>query len=121
MADPVLDENLILARLRWPRDEIDVPVLENAAMCALLDLYDRKVTRDAFIAMASPCVALYASLARLDTLASIQEVFDAGVLDKSSFDTSVRRLKGTIDGQRGQVSDIVTQLKLCPTSADPVH
>lgn len=121
MADPILDENLLLARLKSPPNVIDTENLQSAAMGTLLDIYDRKVTREEFIKMASPCVALYAAVGRFELLMSIKECFDAETLDVSSFTVAATGIKAAIDAHSASVTETVNRLKACPTSQDKVH
>lgn len=121
MADPIIDEELIMALLKGTVCPDNVNRLQQGAIFALVDLYDRKVTRDEFTNMASSCIALYGQLAKLWVLRNIEQVYDEGELDKPRFHTARDALQDVIRAQCEGVIDIVKRLQACPTSEDKVH
>jgi hypothetical protein len=121
MADPVNDENMILELLRSPIKAETAGRLQSGAVQALIDIYDRKTTREEFLQMAAPCVALYGQVCKLWILQSIQSVFEDGDLDKERFDKAREGLEDVIRVQAESVIEIVKRLQMCPTSQDAVH
>lgn len=121
MADPVFDEDEIIACLRAPVTDDTLTVLQDGAMKALLDLYDRKVTRDEFIKMASPCVALYGHINKMWLLASILGAFTDKKLTESAFTEANATITSFIRRDAEVVVEHVKRLKMCPTSQDAVH
>lgn len=121
MADPVLDEEMIADLLKCPISPENVGRIQAGAMQALMDLYDRKATRDEFIAMATPCVALYGQTSKLWLLANVRMVFDSGDLDTNRFEQAQTGLSDIIRVQCETVIEIVKRLRMCPTSQDKVH
>ena len=121
MSDPVLDEQYIIELLRCPVKAETVTMLQGGAVQALIDLYDRKVTREEFANLASPCLALYGQTAKLWLLANIEGVFDSGDLDKDRFVKAREGLENLVRKQAETVIEIVKRLQTCPTSQDKVH
>lgn len=121
MADPVLDEQQIIQLLKAPCTVEMVNILQSGAVQALVDLYDRKVTRDEFTAMASPCIALYGQCSKLWLLDNIKDVFMTGDLTAQRFDDAKNGLADVIRKQAETVIEQVKRLQLCPTSQDQVH
>lgn len=121
MADPILDEDLIVSILQCPIKPDTVNRIQSGAMQAMVDLFDRKPTRDEFISLSAPCVALYGQAAKLWMLSNIQQVYDAGELDGSRFLVATSSLEDIIRKQCETVIEIVKRLQLCPTSQDRVH
>lgn len=121
MADPVLDEDLIVSLLKSTISADSVARLQMGTVQALVDLYDRKVTRDEFTTAASHCLALYGQLAKLWLLTNIESVYDAGHLDKNNFKQAAAGLQDIVRKQCEGVIEIVKRLQLCPTSEDKVH
>lgn len=121
MADPVFDEEFIKALLKSTVCVDNVTRLQQGAVFALVDLYDRKVTRDEFTSAASACLALYGQLAKLWVLDNVEKVFDEGELDKSRFTIARASLQDLIRVQCEGVIDIVKRLQECPASGDKVH
>lgn len=121
MADPVLDEDNILHMLSAPLTLDTLDYVQSGAAQALVDLYDRKVTREQFIALASPVLAFYAQIARLRMIVSVDEVFAQGTLDQATLDKAKVGIVTLLEKQRGTVVDTVKKLMECPTSEDRVH
>lgn len=121
MADPVIDETQILSLLSAPVGPHAVARLQAGAVQALVDLYDRKCTREEFINLASPCLALYGSAAKLWLLHNIHEVHVTGDLDEARFKLADEGLADLVRVQSEAVIDIVKRLQLCPRTQDTVN
>lgn len=121
MADPVFDEELIIQLLKSTVSVDNVGRIQQGAVHALVDLYDRKVTRDEFTTMAAVVLALYGQSSKLWVLNNIKEVHDAGELDTERFNNARIALEDVCRKQCESVIDILKRLKECPTSADKVH
>jgi len=123
MADPVLDENLILQLLTAPASGTidDIGRLQAAAIQALTDMHDRKMTRDQYIQHAASAVSLYGQLCKLWMLLSMKEAFNNGDFDAARIAEAEHGLLNLVNKQVKTVHGIVTELMKCPTSQDVVH
>lgn len=121
MSDPVLDEELILALLRTPVSVANIGNLQAGAVQALIDMYDRKTTREAFMHHAATAVSLYGQTCKLALLASVKENFDHGDLDIARFMQAEGALLKLIQTQAATVAGLIEQLRQCSTSQDQVH
>jgi hypothetical protein len=121
MADPVLDEDRILNKLAMPSKFENLGLIQEGAIQALVDLYDRGVTREEYLTLASSCVSLYAQTAKFYVIASMNDLFCDGTLDKTAFDNALKSLSAVIDAQRETVIGTVCRLKMCPSSAEKIH
>ena len=121
MADPILDEDGIIMLLKAPVGYETTNLLQAGAVQALLDMYDRKVTREEFCEHASRCIGLYNEAGKLWMLGNIFEVYLDGSLDRSKFDTAKASLVELVQRQCETLIDMVQRLKQCPTSQDKVH
>jgi hypothetical protein len=121
MADPVLDENIILALLDVAPDRENLARIQQGAVQALMDLYDRKVTREEFATAASPCLALFGQCSKMWMLGNIEENFRAGFLDQPTFDEARKALQFLLGKQMETVTGVVERLRQCPLSTDKVH
>lgn len=119
--DPQVDEDYLIGMLGAPINTNTTDIFQSAAMGVLIDLYDRKVTRDEFIASISPCAAMYAQAARLDGLNNIKAVFDAGHLNPASFDDAGKFLTDNIRRYGDRLIAMLKLLKECAGSKDPIH
>jgi hypothetical protein len=121
MATPFFDEQLIVDLLKSTVNVDNVGRIQQGAVQALVDLYDRKVTRDEFTTMASLCLALYSQAGKLWVLGNIEAVYAAGDLDTKRFATAREQLVEIMRKQCEGVIDIVKRLQLCPNDEDKVH
>lgn len=123
MADPVLDEDMILSLLQSPPGSSPDALarLQAGSLQALCDMYDRKSTRDAFGQGASAAVALYGQTCKLWMLMNIKDAFNNGDLDIARFMEAEHGLLELIRKQSLTVAEIVSMLKACPTSQDSIH
>ncbi len=121
MADPVLDEDYIIELLRVPVKAATIDRIQAGAVQALMDLFDRKCTRDEFLSLASRCISLYGQTAKMWMLSNIAVVHEEGTLDKKTFDVAIKGLEQIIRVQSEAVVEIVQRLQMCPSSRDKVH
>lgn len=119
--DPVLDEEGILELLRVPVQPETISALQAGAVQALLDLYDRKVTREEFIKSAAPCIELHAQAAKLWMLTNIWRVHSSGDLTDDRFKVASEGLTNITTAAAARVHDIVSAVMQCPTSGDKIH
>ncbi len=119
--DPILDEDVILRLLRSPVVNHNLELLQAGAAQALIDMYDRDGSREAFAMHASNCLALYASIGRMYLLNSMKVMFKEGVLVEQSFDTAQDDLQQLIRAQAMSVGEAMEKLKQCASSEDPIH
>jgi hypothetical protein len=87
----------------------------------MIDLYDRKVTRDEFIAAVAPCINLYGHTSKLHMLDNIHQVFSTGDLDEDRFVKAHEGLTDMVARDVEKVTAVVKRLVECPTSKDKVH
>lgn len=121
MSDPVIDEEEIIALLKAPVSPETVARLQQGAIQALLDIYDRKVTRDQFIDMASPCIALYGQMAKLWIMANVRMSYYHGDVDEVRINAAIDGLEKLARVQAESVIEVVKRLQMCPTSQDRIN
>jgi hypothetical protein len=121
MADPVLDENIILALLQCAPLQENLGRIQQGAVQALMDLYDRKVTREEFASAASPCLALFGQCSKLWMLGNIENAFRAGVVDQNTLDEARAAIQDLLSKQIESVVGVVERLRECPLTTDKVH
>lgn len=121
MANPVLDEQNILDLLQLPIQLQTISAIQAGAAQALVDLFDRKVTRAEFMDEAGTCLSLYAQTAKLWMLANIKAASDEAGLDTVAFEKAERGVTNLIGRDVERVVALVKRLQSCPTSEDKVH
>jgi hypothetical protein len=108
MADPLFDENHILSLLSVPINRDNIDAVQAGAVQALMDLYDRKVTREEFVACLAPCLVLYGQAAKLWILHNVKDVHDAGYLETEKFDEAS---EGLCDSMRKHCETVIEIVK----------
>lgn len=122
MVSPILDEDWMITLLKAPTTLPDgVDRIQAGAAQALIDMYDRKVTRDVFLEQATPCLALYGQCAKLWVLRNIKAVFDDGSLDAAAFAKAEAGLTELVMRQSEEIINLVQRLKQCPNDEDRVN
>lgn len=121
MAAPILDEDEIIRYLKSPCNVEMINIIQSGAVQALMDMYDRETTRDEFLRMAAPCIALHSQCAKLWLLNNIHEVFKGGDLTDDRFVQAKEGLSDLIRKQTETVIESVKRLQLCPSDQDVVH
>lgn len=121
MADPILDEQEILQDLHTPVSPATVARLQMAVVGAMCDLYDRKVTREQFLALLGPCISMYGACAKLHTIDRVRTAHRAGEVTEENLNVTVTASEDKLRTYVGAVRGIMKQLMECPTSEDKVH
>lgn len=122
MVSPLLDEDWMITLLKAPTTAGDGPDrIQAGAAQALIDLFDRKVTREVFLESATPCLALYGQCAKLWVLRNIKQVYEEGALDPSAFAKAETGLTELILRQSEELVNLVKRLQMCPNDEDRVH
>lgn len=121
MAGPILNEDYIKALLSVPVERDSVHRIQDGAVQTLLDLYDRKVTREEFIQNAAPCVLLYGQAAKYWALCTLYEKVLTDTLEKDEMRAIMEGLRINICAQTAIVADIVDRLKECPRDGEPIN
>ena len=121
MADPIFDEDFIKELLSVPVGPDTANALQTGAVQCMIDLYDRKVTRDEFCNALGACITLYGQVHKLTMLHRIRDKFESGELGIETFTKTDEYMGDLIRKQCEGVIEIVTRLQLCPSSRDKVH
>ena len=121
VSNPVLNEDYILNLLSSPISKDTVHRLQDGAVQTLLDLYDRKVTREEFILNAGPCVLLYGQTAKYWALCTIYEQVLTDTITKDDYRNIILQLESNIKEQKFTVASVVERLKQCPLEKDPIN
>lgn len=121
MADPVFNEDHIIALLRMPILNSSLGALQAGAIQSMIDLFDRKVTREEFVEQLAPCIALYGTATKMWLLDNIEAVHDDGDLNKEKFKAARAALVELARKQSETVVELVKRLQMCPSSQDKVH
>lgn len=121
MASPHLDEGQILCLLDCPVDAEHVNMLQAGAAQALIDVFDRKVTRDHFIEMMGECLALYGQAAKMWMLQNVKYTHDEVGVTDDNIKRAMVGITSLVDKQAEAVQTVVKKLMQCPMDEDPIH
>lgn len=117
----ILDECVILHLLEAPPAASNTERLQNGALNTVIDMYDRKVTRDEFIAGIGHALNLYGQCAKLYVLAHVKGSFDRNELNAADFKTVEEALVARISGSAQYLTKLVERMQLCPNKGDAVN
>ncbi len=118
--DPIIDEEVILACLSQDDSETQHG---SGALMALIDAWDRKLTRDQFIALASAVVTCADNIGRHSMMHSVKHFLTEKRYDISPADVE-STLKTTGDmlaRSTGDVRKMAALMSQMAKAQDPVH
>ena len=117
----MFDENNIIDLLSMPVNRDNANAMKAGAAQTIVDLYDRKVTREEFCVALEPVLNLYSYIGRLSMLAAIHDTFDKGALTDTAFIEANEVIVKLVRAHCQQTVELVRRLKECPTGQDKVH
>lgn len=121
MASPLLDELEIMQDLHTPVTVSAVGRLQQASVGVMMDLYDRKVTRDNYCALLGPCVSMYGAMSKLYVLNNVRKAFHRGEVNEESLNAAIAELESNARSHVDHVKKVLAELRECPTDADPIQ
>ncbi len=121
MTSPVMDENILQFLTKEPPSIDNIDRLQTASLMAIVDAFDRKVTRDNFVMIAATAMTLGQVMARLGILKSTEGFFNGGDLNTAMFDQATKGLMAMAATQHAVLERQVSVLVQCPNDKDPVH
>lgn len=120
MADEPL-EDLLVEMLSVPVSVQTIGTIQTGAVRALVNLYDRKVTRDEFCVMAAPLIELHTQSAKLWILHNIHAVYVEGDLDETRFKEAHDGLTKLITAGVERAIEIVKKTRECAQPGDAIN
>lgn len=120
MVDPVLDEEEINRLLNRPVRLDSIEEIQQGAVQTMIDLFDRKVTREYYNGALMQSLILYGQCAKLWMLNSIHTCYHNNELDERAFDHTYNSLKRMVESQQTVVQSIIEDLQKCPSSKDRI-
>lgn len=111
----------MMALLSLPATEANSAKLQQAALLALVDGFDRKLLREKYIEVAELTLGLKDAIARQSVVGSIDELFRAGDLTQEEMDTALTALDRMVERSRINLLEAMANVVRCPTSADTVN
>ena len=119
--DPQINEGGCVYMLQQDINFETLPYHQNAALQVIMDLWDRKVTREEFGRSAGHAITFYATLAKLYTIQQTATMFAGGTLNADIIETSRTKLHEIAHERRGHLIKVMNLLMECPTSEDRVN
>ena len=120
MANPILDESMILLGLSDPVSVVMINQLQTQAWMALTAAYDRKIERGPFIEVLGAAMALNNNLGRVQVMTRVREVMDEDGFTKEGMDGVIAQLIGYSEINRLKLYGLMDMVARCPTSFDQV-
>lgn len=120
--DPIINEDMLVEALDVTLTSETIQQVQSGAFMLVLDAWDRKVTRDQFIAALGASQAMIDSVARVSLMANVKRAHARNDgLSNVDIETA---LQGCMDGAKTANVECLKMahlLKQCPLSEDPIH
>lgn len=120
MADPILNESMILVGLSPPASLENIDQLQEASWLSIANAYDRKIERDEFIKLISAAMTMNNNLGRLQVTVRVREMMERNKLTKENIDAAATQLIGYSEVARLELYRLTELVAQCPTSLDKV-
>ncbi len=121
MTSPVMNEQFILETLSG----VITPEGPNhhcvASMWAILDAYDREVTRENMEEIVATAMNLHNRVNRLQAMATTRSAFKEGLLSPEFLDDNIAALQNSADANRNTLIKHMQTLMECSEDEDPLH
>jgi hypothetical protein len=121
MADPVLDEQLIIDLIETKPAADTMNRLRAGALMLVVDAYDRKITRERFLMVAHTAMALHSYASQYTGVDNMQDLFRAGKLDDAVLTDALGEATKLLESYIDRALKEARLLKQCPLSVDKVH
>ena len=124
MTSPVIDEDVMIEALKEaaPADiGENTKRLRTGAQLLLLDAYDRKVTRDQFIAALGACTSLMDALGRHSMMTNVKDFEQSGAVTKADIEVTLAGVTKLVQQSTAQCSKMAALVHQCPRDEDRVH
>jgi hypothetical protein len=125
MSTPVIDEDVMLQALQMPgAEELSVTAvrLRTGASMLILDAFDRKVTRDQFIAALGAAVSLIDAVSRHEMMVSVKRFEqDKRGVTNADIEVALGSIKQMIEVGVDQCTKMAGLLCQCPLNEDKLH
>jgi hypothetical protein len=125
MVSPVIDEDVMIDTLKQIEPEKlpeNTMRLRTGASLLLLDAYDRKVTRDQFIAALGSSLDLVDMLGRFEMMNNVKSFREqAGRVTGADIEVTLASVTSKVNMYTDQCSKMAELVQQCPLSEDSVH
>lgn len=121
MASPLLDESLLTYMLEAPPAAEAGDQLRSAGLLVVLDAYDHKVDREAFIKTLKAAIQLNEMMGRLESITGIQYSMKNDKLTIESVDAALAKITAMAETFRHSLADDLKLFVQCPGDEDTKH
>lgn len=125
MTSPVVDEDVMVQCLTMPEAaEVtdSVTRIRTGATMLIVDAFDRKVTRDQFLAAIGAAVHLIDAVGKHEMMANVKSFKDAkGEVTNVDIEVALQSILQNIEMGTEQCTKMAGLLKQCPLTEDKIH
>ena len=121
MGDPQINEEGCIFMLQQAVNQETLPYHQNAALQVVMDLYDRKVTREEFGKNVGTAISFYATLAKLYVIDQTRELKAKDALTEEIIANSHIALTTIATDKAAALVKCMVLLSCCATTQDAVH
>lgn len=118
--DPIFDEDMIIECLEQPQDEQQHG---SGVLMALVNAWDRDLTRDQFIAFASAAITCVDNISRHSMITAVQTFLDGNgyVIRPADIDVTMTKTRQMLERSTGNVKALTTAMSQMATAKDPIN
>lgn len=120
--DPLIDESILIEALDVTISSETIQQIQSGAFLLVLDAWDRKVTRDQFIAALGAAQALIDSVARVSLMSNVKRhQARSGAVTPADIESAVHGCMEMAKDSNRECLKMAQLLKQCATKEDPIH
>lgn len=120
--DPIINEDMIIEALDCTLTSETIQQVQSGAFMLVLDAWDRKVTRDQFIAAVGAAQALVDAVARVSLMSNVKRCHAGkGGISDVDIETAAHGCMEMAKKSNLECVNMARLLKQCPLSEDAIH
>lgn len=122
MTTPLIDERALLKLLDCTATYANIERLQQGAIMALIDCYDREITREAFVLAARTTANMIDALARLALLHNVKQFAEKhGKAEPADIALAQKGVNEMLEEANKATIEMVELMRQCPLDEDRVH
>ena len=121
MADPVFNEQYILKMLDVPVGLASIDRLQTATMLTIVDGFDRKLKREAFVRLIANALSAHANLGRLQFIKLLMDLHTQHPVTLEQLVMASTEMVAYCETERVSLVKQFQLVAQCPTSLNKIH
>jgi hypothetical protein len=120
--DPIIDEDMVCAALDVTPNRENARQVQSGAFMLVVDAFDRKVTRDQFIATIGAATSLIDAVARVSLMVNVKNhLSNHGMVTTADVETAAHGCMELARQANVECQKMASLIKKCALAEDPIH